>query len=1573
MADNERKVYVRIIPKAGDGKPVLREFKSLFDKIKSEGEKVLTELEKSHARLSKAASQIGFGGVDIAAIKRRYAELDSLTKAQQRFAFANLRTEQREFERVQRAKQRAAELSSIGQIQASRQAFTAIENQRKRDYQEFVRLEKEKTRAAQQTTRQPKSGSFGDDVFANVFGGATLAGFTVNAVSSILGGIQSGISRGFGEAVAAGVTASNFQRTKIAIAGVVGSASEADSAIAKLEQTAINTPGLTFRNALEGYQRLRAVQFGAKDAESALVGLSKVKILSGGTKEDLQAVLINFAQIRSVGKLTGDELRETLGRFPYFAQVLEKAFGTISTEKIGELGLSSEAFFKRIFAEMEKIPSVAGGAGEAFDKLTDEFFKAQTAFGTPLLEPITESIQTLTEFLRNNKDNFAEWGQATGDIISGLNKKFKDFQDYLQQNPIVLPVGNGDTAKRGEDLFKQSGIGKPFALSTSEINRILGTNFQSSAERGADERRKKLLAEQLKPSSDLSLGTSVFKGLDDAVKKAADEEVRRYRETTKEIETNQKIRLANSADYYTRQTALISDSLRLNTEQELNYQLKANAIEKNQADGRLAILSGSIAKQRALNEKLIDSYLPQDRGRIRGVKELELAEKVAAVAQETAKLQVDEANRRREVLELERRISDERRQSAIEAKKLQGEQSRFGFDNQLFDIQRALENQFVSAESGYAKLIELTQKSYRETSRITIESYQLQLQDLSLTKEKRLNLTTEMYLSEQKLAEDNRRAILQIQDKAFDAQIQRLENYRQRVAASFQSLGETYSSIQNAFFNPQTFSNATTGTLQNVLLKKPQTDELNNFINLGKKAESDIFNQRKALPNDAVNQSEKLTKSLAAAIDKTTEYQGALINLQDTIPKAFFELEKLSKEIGTGNVEAFDKAGKKILEYRQLLARTEANAEIDHITDLIKLENVRAQAENRTANVTELNFRKAQALRAAERLEIDQAAESVEQYQNSLEGLRQTLERYRQGDTAGLQYEAERSFLKERISLQQENIALEQGFYRDSEFLAEQRKNKLLGYEREIFEIRQEIAEKGIFNQSEADLKVLDFVNSQVKGLTDTFADFRIGLAGTYLDAVTSPFDALSKKLEGLNPIVRGLAETFLSLGRDIVKAFSSKLILQLLGLGGSGNGLSVGGGQNGGKQNGGILSGIVNSIRGLFGGSGNSQAISGTPNFNPNLLNFAGVGGGSATRNPFAADFGFGGASGASTTNPFNVLSQSQRAALGGSSNSSRGGGLLGALGFAGIGASLGVGLGGGSRAGQIVGGVGVGALGLLGGIALPSILAGTFAGLTALGAATFGIGLAAIPLALILSRNAKRKKEEKLRTQYLQESFKGLEGFDQIIRDVKSLRIEGSVGISQGESLGSTIRAQYLAQAQALKDKKTRAIAVRDVSRIDEIIKQKLDELRKVADIASAAGLRANRIIPEFARGGYFADYFKPNGLLPGRFDGRDDILARISKGEMILNPSQIRAVITRAGHDVFAGVVPNYPKAASGQRFAEGGRITGVQQSSPVIKVELNNVNVQPNSEMILHTENGKKQVLKIFTDARANKVI
>jgi hypothetical protein len=163
--------------------------------------------------------------------------------------------------------------------------------------------------------------------------------------------------------------------------------------------------------------------------------------------------------------------------------------------------------------------------------------------------------------------------------------------------------------------------------------------------------------------------------------------------------------------------------------------------------------------------------------------------------------------------------------------------------------------------------------------------------------------------------------------------------------------------------------------------------------------------------------------------------------------------------------------------------------------------------------------------------------------------------------------------------------------------------------------------------------------------------------------------------------------------------------------------------------------------------------------------------------------------------------------------------------------------------------------------------------------------------------------------------------------------LNIDPDDAINQATAIRADIASGFGIQFQSSKYRKqAQQMIAQQLAQADTIIAQ----IRASAEIARGAADRSKRILPEFAGGNYFADYFKPNGLLPGMFDGRDNILAMISRGEMVLNPGQQRSVRALAGFDVFAGAgIPNYPNPSASTKFASGGIAGGFGQGNIVVQ--------------------------------------
>lgn len=265
------------------------------------------------------------------------------------------------------------------------------------------------------------------------------------------------------------------------------------------------------------------------------------------------------------------------------------------------------------------------------------------------------------------------------------------------------------------------------------------------------------------------------------------------------------------------------------------------------------------------------------------------------------------------------------------------------------------------------------------------------------------------------------------------------------------------------------------------------------------------------------------------------------------------------------------------------------------------------------------------------------------------------------------------------------------------------------------------------------------------------------------------------------------------------------------------------------------------------------------------------------------------------------------------------------------------GISLGGSSRVGQVLGGVGGGIIGgavglsalayATGGASLAGggLIAGASTLLTNPFTLAAGVGL--LVGALILGKNAARRKDEQTRDQLMRDSFAEI---DKIVAAVKAGQLDGTGALAQA----AQIQSQYLQAANALKDSKTRRIAVSDAYRIQTRIDQSLKPA--IAAAADRAKFTSG-FIPTFATGGSFdiaryrhlrfadgsAFQMFPKGLLDGPGTSRSDsITALVSKREYILDGETTENIGVERLDRI---------RARKGKGFADGGAFSG-ETSSP-----------------------------------------
>lgn len=470
------------------------------------------------------------------------------------------------------------------------------------------------------------------------------------------------------------------------------------------------------------------------------------------------------------------------------------------------------------------------------------------------------------------------------------------------------------------------------------------------------------------------------------------------------------------------------------------------------------------------------------------------------------------------------------------------------------------------------------------------------------------------------------------------------------------------------------------------------------------------------------------------------------------------------------------------------------------------------------------------------------------------------------------------------------------------------------------------IADKSVFHVEQTKATILEYFASQ-KGITEVVSDNFISTTESITNAVDKGIGRLTKGLgifgDSINKLYSDL--TRLLLNRLILK-FLDRIFPGFSGQGGASSGLKGVGGSGGGG-------GIGSFLGSLFGGGGGSQSSSIAPFLT----------GGFAGGNPAqAALFGIGGAG----ATPFNGTSSSQSGGLGTGSitdtaiaeflkKTQGGSDILGGIPGAGssvtrgispalsagiLGAGLGIGLGaslgGTSRLGRTLGGIGGGLGGLIIGIGAQAGVFSGAAAFTTLGVVGLGIAAALLLASFFIGRSARRRQWETYRNQLSLDSFKALD-------DLLARAKRGDVTRAQAKVEFDAIRASYLEGANKITEKKTRNIAIKDVSRLDA----RFAEIDKYSQRGEAAQLFSQQIKPTFASGGSYSSGLESvgkvsSGLTPGQYRPNAEQYHGIFTGnEVILEPRQWSRIVP----ELSALKVPGFTgrsRPSSLPSFAYGG---------------------------------------------------
>lgn len=1033
---------------------------------------------------------------------------------------------------------------------------------------------------------------------------AGMLGFTAIGAVAVAAGTKfveiygAIVRKGITEAIEAGVVAANIQRAEIALSAITGSASEARTAVADMIELSRTQPGLTFEAAIEGNQRLRAVRFSADEAKKAVEGLAKVRLLSGGTKQDLEAVLLNFQQIRSYGKLTGDELRETLMRMPYMSEVFLRAFGTINTEKIKELNLSSDELFDRIFEAMEHLPEVTVGASTAWEKFENQLGLSQLAFGQETLEGFIDLMFELTDALRSNESSFRSWGEDVGNILSGLAASIEG-----------LDAAAKVFGARGD--FHLTDILVPGSGMVREIGRRRQEEAYRKKQADAFERAK-----NNRTGEGLSFDVNTMTVVDNTAVNRQRELARTEREGQfKEDVRNQEIALRSQLEslqnFYAQKAALQLNFNRYSSESEIQYLTRRAEITREQSQAELAVLQNAFNQRKRLIDERVASVPERDRARTWYEESKKLVDIDKQIGDVRTRLVVDSLNSQLEIekahTENLNKIYARRRDDRLQAietsarlaearirvfapRSLEEEQSintqiadlRLRSAQQQYDAQVAyFDEQLALYKDDAGKVVELEQEKYRALTEIQT---QFQLSSIA-----------------------NERETLRIQEAMRVRDRQSAENSYRQLASTYQEIAQQFS-IENLASIPS--SQYTKGGFLGI---QPQLRR--QYADMFKTYQDEAATKGFGDPGvQAMSQRlEEISSQLGSTITRTSGAMTEVVAL----------IEKFKGNLGDDTI--LDQIQMKMLDVER---------QAGEVPLLAKIAEIREQGKAGILKGGEFTSQLSAAELALTQFQSRMNDQAVAVYSNSIAGLTEKLKALRDATSADSRAQkilANKELEREQIGVRQQITLAEQRLAESSEAVADRIKLAHLQtayeiqsrYEQAMIAIdkaQQEMADKTIYHHEQVMAKIQEAI-ATAPGLTDILGDAQAGAILDFYKLLDDSVAGFVKQLGLADTAFGNFIQTMLA---GLAKLAAAKLFEILFGAQTTnGGGQSSGGGWLG-KLLGAVIGALGSAFGGSFGGGGGGLGAGDAGGIGAGTIyGPGGIGGGGGTILGLAGDGG--------------------------------------------------------------------------------------------------------------------------------------------------------------------------------------------------------------------------------------------------------------------------------------------------------------------------------------------------------------
>jgi tape measure domain-containing protein len=266
------------------------------------------------------------------------------------------------------------------------------------------------------------SGAFGGRFTAGITRAAKLAGVALGAAFAGAGT--------YGVKVAA-----DFQQTRIAFAGILGSADEANKRLKELQDFAAGTP-FEFAGLAESAQQLLAVGFAADDIIPTMTTLGNVAATLGVGEAEIKGVVRALGQMRGKGKASAEELQQISEQIPGFSAIgaIAKDMGitTAAAFKLLEQGaIPADDAIQSILAGMESFPGAAGAMERQSQTLNGVISTFKDTLNIALIEGIEPFLPAISGELQGAIPIVERFISGTIGGISTVVTGFGDLTDAV--------------------------------------------------------------------------------------------------------------------------------------------------------------------------------------------------------------------------------------------------------------------------------------------------------------------------------------------------------------------------------------------------------------------------------------------------------------------------------------------------------------------------------------------------------------------------------------------------------------------------------------------------------------------------------------------------------------------------------------------------------------------------------------------------------------------------------------------------------------------------------------------------------------------------------------------------------------------------------------------------------------------------------------------------------------------------------------------------------------------------------------------------------------------------------------